>query len=288
MRTNRLPIRAWVERFVLALLFVAIGVLIYFVFSPLRPIWDPVDDYLGRFGLIAILLVAAVLLGRSSHYRQYRPLFIGLVIMAVAVSLDWIFANYLIDNLQVRGNTPEGFAMLKLNECIVVFSVVITLTLLSGGSLGSIYLQKGNLKLGLTVGVITFLLAAAGSPFMAEFLFKAKDLTLARIIPWIPWVLILVLANAAQEELLFRGLFLRKLEPFFGKFLSNFLVFLVFSALHKGVNYTSDDLIFIAAVFPLALAWGYLMQKTDSIWGSVLFHAGMDIPIMLGIISNYP
>lgn len=28
------------------------------------------------------------------------------------------------------------------------------------------------------------------------------------------------------------------------------------------------------------------MQGTDSIWGSVLFHAGADIPVMIGIFSN--
>jgi hypothetical protein len=30
------------------------------------------------------------------------------------------------------------------------------------------------------------------------------------------------------------------------------------------------------------------MQKTESIWGSVLFHAGMDIPIRAGIFSSLP
>jgi membrane protease YdiL (CAAX protease family) len=52
------------------------------------------------------------------------------------------------------------------------------------------------------------------------------------------------------------------------------------------VNYTADQYLFLAILFPLALAWGYIMQKTDSLWGSILFHAGMDIPIMLGIFSN--
>lgn len=52
------------------------------------------------------------------------------------------------------------------------------------------------------------------------------------------------------------------------------------------VTYSADNLIFVAVLFPLALLWGYIMQKTDSIWGSVLFHAGMDIPIFLGIFSN--
>jgi membrane protease YdiL (CAAX protease family) len=95
--------------------------------------------------------------------------------------------------------------------------------------------------------------------------------------------LIFVLANAAQEEILFRGLFLRKLQPFFGRFLSNLLIVFVFTALHQGADYASNGFIFLTAVVLVGLAWGYLMQKTDSIWGSILFHAGMDIPIMLGI-----
>jgi membrane protease YdiL (CAAX protease family) len=52
------------------------------------------------------------------------------------------------------------------------------------------------------------------------------------------------------------------------------------------VNYTADQYLFLAILFPLALAWGYIMQKTDRLWGSILFNAGMDIPIMLGIFSN--
>jgi membrane protease YdiL (CAAX protease family) len=43
---------------------------------------------------------------------------------------------------------------------------------------------------------------------------------------------------------------------------------------------------FLASLPPLALAWGYIMRKTDSLWGSILFHAGMDLPIILGLWSN--
>jgi membrane protease YdiL (CAAX protease family) len=89
-----------------------------------------------------------------------------------------------------------------------------------------------------------------------------------------------------MEELLFRGLFFKKLEPFVGKFLSNLMIALVFTLLHGLSTYSVDQMLFLFILFPLALMWGYIMQKTDSIWGSVLFHAGMDIPIMLGIFSN--
>lgn len=286
MSTNRLSTVDRIERIVLALLFVAIGFVIYFIFSPMRPLLSNQNDYLGRIGLVAILLAMVWLFRRSNRFRKYEQVILGLLIMAIAVSLDRIFGIYLITRVGVGDVTPTGWAIQKLNESLIVIGTVVALTLLTGSSLGSIYLQKGNLKLGLTIGLVTFSLAAGGSILMADFLFKGQDLTLDRILPWLPWLLIFVLTNAAQEELLFRGLFLRRLEPFFGKFISNFLIMLVFTALHQGANYTSSDLIFLAALIPLALAWGYITQKTDSIWGSILFHAGMDIPIMLGIFSN--
>jgi membrane protease YdiL (CAAX protease family) len=59
-----------------------------------------------------------------------------------------------------------------------------------------------------------------------------------------------------------------------------------FALHHTGVSYTPDTITFLAILVPLALAWGYIMQKTDSLWGSVLFHAGTDIPIVLGIFST--
>jgi membrane protease YdiL (CAAX protease family) len=56
--------------------------------------------------------------------------------------------------------------------------------------------------------------------------------------------------------------------------------------MHGSVTYTASNAIFLAILFPLALVWGYVMQKTDSVWGSILFHAGMDILIFLGIFSG--
>ena len=93
-------------------------------------------------------------------------------------------------------------------------------------------------------------------------------------------------AVAITEELMFRGLFLRKLEPFLGRFLSNLMIAVVFTLIHQGATYTSSQLMFLAVTFPLALLLGYLAQKTDALWASILLHAGMDIPIMLGIFSN--
>ncbi len=286
MKNSHLSAREWGERIVLALLFAAIGSLIMIVFSPWRPLLGRVNDYLGRIGLIILLLIVALLVRRSRRYENHAQVLLGLFVMVIAVSLDWVFGIYLIDYLDVNGNTPSGYALLKLNESAVIVCVIVLFTGISGSSLGSIYIQKGNLKQGLVIGLIAFFIAAAGSIPVSTFLFEGRDLDLARMIPWMPWLLIYVLANATLEELLFRGLFLRKLEPFYGKFISNCLIAFVFTALHGAATYTSDRYMFLAVLFPLALAWGYVMQKTDGLWGSILFHAGMDIPIMLGIFSN--
>ena len=198
MKSKRLSAREWGERIILYLLFTTLGSLIMIVFSPWRPLLGSVNDYLGRIGLIVLLLIAVLVVRKSKRLEKYWQVLLGLLIMAVAVSLDWVFGNYMINHLSVNGETPVGFALMKLNECAVIVGVIITFTMASGGSLGSIYIQKGNLKLGLIIGLIAFFIAVAGSIPMAN-LFNAKDLSLARMIPWIPWVLIFVLTNAALE-----------------------------------------------------------------------------------------
>jgi uncharacterized protein len=281
----RLTPAGWIERIVLALAFTGTGGLIWLVFSPYRPWLKGASDQTGRLILILALGAAVWLLRRNGRTAKYAPVFLGLWIMAVAISVDRWLGVYLIQQVGVSDKAPAGWAVLKVSQLIIV-PVVLLLTLAAGGSLGSIYVHKGRLKLGLGVGLITFTLAAAGSVTMANEIFAGRELTAARIAGWLPYLLVFVFANAIHEELLFRGLHLRKLEPFFGRFLSSLMVALVFTVIHQAVDYTTDKTVFLAATFLLALAWGWLMQKSDAVWGSILFHAGMDLPIMLGIFSN--
>jgi membrane protease YdiL (CAAX protease family) len=287
MKSNQLSAMEWRERILLALLFTAVGGLIIIVFSPWRPLLEPGPDYLGRLGLILFLLLATVLARKNQRFEKYGQVLFGLLVMAVAVTLDRILSIYLMVFLGENGDTPLSFTLLKLNECAVIVFAVIFFTRISGGSLGSIYVQKGNLKLSLTIGLIAFFISVAGSIPMASLMFKAGDMSLTRVMSWIPWLLLSALANGALEEFLFRGLFLRKLEPFFGRFLSVLLIAFVFTILHKTVGYSLNEYGFLVVVFPLALAWGYITQKTDSLWGTILFHAGTDIPVFLSIFSNY-
>ena len=85
---------------------------------------------------------------------------------------------------------------------------------------------------------------------------------------------------------MFRGLFLRKLEPLLGAPLANCLTGFVFAVGHAGVTYTADILVVVAITFFFALVWGYLMQKTGAVRGSALFNAGADTLLMIGVFAG--
>jgi membrane protease YdiL (CAAX protease family) len=268
------------------LLFLVFGAGIMLVFSPWNPMMTPKWDLLGRIGLILVLGALSLAAKKWQKAKTLWPLLSGLLIMAVAVSLTWIIANYLVDNLGLSGKDPRGFALLKLNDLVVIGVIVIGMSRCFGFNFNDLYLQVGKVKLGLIFGLGLFLVAAATAVPSGQFLFKLDASKLAGWEKWIGWLLLFVLANGFMEELLFRGLFLKKLEPLLGEFFASLTIAVVFSALHFGVGYTSDQWMFQVILMLLAMAFAAVMQKTRALWPAALFHAGMDISIMLGIFSN--
>jgi membrane protease YdiL (CAAX protease family) len=70
--------------------------------------------------------------------------------------------------------------------------------------------------------------------------------------------------------------------PFLGKVLSVVLTAIVFTLMHTQVTYAAQMIQFLAIALVLSLAWGFLIQKSDSLWGAVLFHAAGDCLILFG------
>ena len=267
--------------------YLVLGLIIFVVFSHIRPMLPASLDWIGRICLIIILLIISLLVRANKKLHQHWPVFYAYFVAALAMAIDYNLpsSKWLLSVLNIPMQTPAGLALDKLDSSLIIVICIILLTKLSDTSLGSIFLQKGHLRKGLSIGIIAFLVSVSGSFFVAV-LFGAQDLTLARIIPWMPWIAIFILGNAFNEELLFRGLFLNKIGLVTSKLLANLVLVLPFVLHHTGIDYSNDTLLFLAYLIPLAFIWGLIMQKTDSIWGSVLFHAGTDIPVVLVIFSR--
>lgn len=278
-----------IQRLSWFLIFLACGLLIFVVFSHYRPLLDDRADGIGRIITALILLAAAWFTRRSDKFKAYWLIPFAFFTALAAISIDYYLglSKWILPALGVVEESPAGLGIDKLESSLLGISVILVLNWLAGQKAEALYIRRGNLRLGLLIGFIAFAAMVASVIPVTEWFFRGKDLSWERILPWAPWVLIMVLSNAAYEELVFRGLLIGKMEPFLGKLATNIATTIPFVLMHASTSYSTDQVIFLALqLLPLSLAWCWLMQKTNSIWGSILFHAAMDIPIFVGIFSN--
>ena len=233
-----------------------------------------------KIGVPLVSLFFALFMRRNSRFKQYWQVFFGFFIGGTAFLLQWLIFQFL-----TYPNTRESIAFEKVIAMLLTILSIITLTILSGNSLDSIYVKRGKLRSGLLVGVATFSFFAVSAVPVATLIFGAHNIGSKVFFEWAPWILVFVFANGLLEEFMYRALFLKKYEVFFGSKISNFLQAIIFCTIHLSVAYTPEPYLFVILTFVLGLTWGYIMQRTDSFLGSVLFHAGTDIPIIIIIFS---
>lgn len=234
-------------------------------------------------GLPLIFSLMALLARWNRRFMEYLPAFCSFLTASAGLLLMWLLDDFPRRWLNLDPKAPSGRAVIKASDAVILLVTVIVLGKLLRIDFDSIYLRRGRRPgLGLAIGLAGFALMAVFAVLEAH----GMGVTNQRILGWLPWILIFVLANGFFEELIFRGLFLKKFEPLLGAPLANVLTAFVFAAGHAGVTYSSDILVFVAITFVFALIWGYLMQKTGSLWGSALFHAGADTLIMIGMFAG--
>jgi uncharacterized protein len=259
-----------------------VGMLVFFVggYWAGLPYWCRT---VAKIALPSLLLVATIACSRTESLRQWRPVSLAFFAAAFAFLVAWWASDPLMKLFGLTTDSVPGIAFMKLFDAIPIVVTVILVVRLSGLKPADLYLQPGKLKAWLMVGVVAF------AAFTALFLLQAKDQNIPanRLLAYAPWTLLFVFSNAFMEELHFRGLLLKPFERLLGRHLANLCIALVFTLSHAPVQYTPNILVFLAILLVLALAWGYVIQKTESLWGSVLFHAGADLMIIVGIYKTY-
>ncbi|MFX1259176.1 MAG: lysostaphin resistance A-like protein [Promethearchaeota archaeon] len=235
-----------------------------------------------KIGIPLIFLVISLLLYRNERFHKFWKLFFAFFIGSMSFLVVWIISFF----YSIQNTTVEGFAFNKLIEMILIVFPILLMVKLSGDDMDSILLKRGNIRLGLIIGVGGFIIFLLISFMGAILLFYGTELTWQKFIIWLPWILIFVLSNGLLEEILYRGLYFKKYRETLGFNLCNILQALIYSLMHFGAGYTSESLIFLVITFVLGILYGYIILKTDSLIGTILFHAGTDIAIVLGIFST--
>jgi membrane protease YdiL (CAAX protease family) len=90
-----------------------------------------------------------------------------------------------------------------------------------------------------------------------------------------------------MEELIFRGIFLEKLNLLFNHHLKILITSLCFAIPHLVVNYLENVLLFAWITFIHGMICGYSMHLTRSIIAPALIHTGTDLMIIVPIFAAY-
>lgn len=231
-----------------------------------------------RIVLALIFLAAALLTRKKSGLMTYSQMSYAFFVAITTYFLTSWFAIYrdpLLGSIQIYPGTDTYLAVIKVLEAVIVIGAVLLLSLLWGDKLSDLYLKKGRLGLSLFIGLCMFFINAATAIMTGAVRGQAGDFLLARL----PWAVIYSLANSLMEELLFRGMFLGKMKPVLGSWGAIIVTSIIFTVMHSAASYLNpvEAIIFQVVLLPMALLFGYLVHKTDNLWGSTLFHTGSDV-----------
>jgi membrane protease YdiL (CAAX protease family) len=268
----------WSRKILISFVVVLCGLLVFVLGSNWYSIFPTNDSQAYRLVVAVIFLGAALFLRRGESTRQYSSVayafFVAMVGFFLTSQAVEIRAS-LFNALQVSANSDQYLAYSKVFESLLVVAAILILSALWGNDLGFLYIKKGRLGLGLFVGICLLTINTATGIVTGAVLGGAGDELLARL----PWALLFSLANAMMEELWFRGLFMRRLIPLIGVVGTILVTSIIFTVMHAAASYMnpSEAILFQVIIFPMALLFSYLMHKTDSIWASVLYHAGSDV-----------
>ena len=244
-----------------------------------------------RAGLCALLLSIAIFGFRQHRDKPYGMIFYLYFVASTAILASSFFGNWGLGILGMTTDNPAGIAVAKFVESLPIVVLIIVLARIVNIKPGDLYLRIGRLGKGLTIGALFFagftLLTLFTGDLIPLFNEKLQNDSYAELFQLIPWILVFVFSNAIMEEILFRGLFLKYFESILGFGLANGLTALLFSLAHLQVTYVTSMLAFLVVVFFLGMLLGDTMQKTRSIIGPVLIHAGADVMLILPMFSGF-
>ncbi len=237
--------------------------------------------------LSAVFLVIAMWFKFNQRLNKFWQIAFAFFIASFVVTTTSLIGGWnftFLDWFNAVENTSKGQAINKLYEVLMVVLPIIALVKLSGADMGSIFLKRGNLKLGIGIGLLVFLFLAPASFMFAAQRFTSEDALIAAVV----WGMVFSFANGFMEELWLRGIFLKRFAPLIGINSAVWVTSIIFASMHSFAYYFMPSAIpfFFMNTFALGLACGYLIVKSDNIWGAVIIHAASDFFLFIAVLAN--
>jgi membrane protease YdiL (CAAX protease family) len=272
--------KSLLNKTVCSIMFLLVGLVVFFVNMTFKSIIQPPILLILQLSITAVLALLCFIFKKKGQ-AAYQDTAFSFLAASVALTTVSLFS---IEKFGVAINTPHGIALAKLTDSAIIVAVIVFLFRFSKHGFDSIYIAKGRLALGITIGLVTFTGMVLLGPTK-----PGNEHCFGVLIAYLPWILLFVFPNAIMEELLFRGIFLKKMIPLIGAPLAILVTSLVFALAHIQATYQAPSQIigFVTIVFILGTLWGSTMYKTNSLIAPVLFHAGADVLIIIDVFKSF-
>lgn len=258
------------------------GVAIFVGGTPYFELTAANDSPLYNAVLVAAFWLLARLLNRRPSLVSYAKCSHALFVAATAMLVLAIGPfNFLVTapDESVRQAVQD-----KLAQFLSVVPVLLILTWAGRRPFGWIYLQKGLPRRWLAFGLSWFALSAVVITALA----LVSGIRSADLLSAAPSILLFAVLNAVMEELWFRGIFLRDYSAALGAAQAVVVTAIVFSAGHVAATYVGSvggQLLLVSGALAIGLVAAWAMRWADSLWGSVLFHMGLDLLVVFGLLD---
>jgi membrane protease YdiL (CAAX protease family) len=253
---------------------------------------DPngLDPYVARIATVA-LLIAAMAYARPA-LAATRPVLLALAAITVTFTLlaagPAVLAGLFGTGASARAPTSEDaqvFWASLAQFALTVAAAAIAWRFTPAALRPRLRLTRFGAGAALAAVVGTLLLVGIGLALPASLLGRdgLQPGALTRDLPWL-WP-----ANALQaasQELQFRGLLMGALERTMGRRWANVAQASFFGLAHLAVNYEGPVGPFVPVTIAVGLVFGYVVQRTGSLWPAVIVHAAADIAIIVAVMPG--
>jgi membrane protease YdiL (CAAX protease family) len=238
------------------------------------------DEY--KLGLPVVLLLAAILAWK--FLPAQKMVFLAFFLVAAAWALDFYLTGRVKGWFQLNTITLSGMAWTMVISTLMVSVPVILGWLLAGGKPADLFLAGSSKAWGLWGGLAGLLLFGGLGVLQA---WGQAGLPIKTVVAALPLALLFSLANAFREELVYRAVFLKGFEASIGLIATILVTTAVFAVAHVDVSYLPpSQIVFAVVLVIIGVAGSLIMLKTGSLLGAVLFHAGADVLLILGLVAS--
>ena len=121
-------------------------------FVPLLPMWG---NYAARVGFLVIFGTLWWVAREGSPLSRFRPILFAYFTAVLSLSLGFFLSDRGLKLFGLTTQTTIGIAVAKFWEALLIVMGILAVATLCGENLASLYLRKGRLILGLSVGLVT-------------------------------------------------------------------------------------------------------------------------------------